>query len=143
MRREGFEVNGKRVARIRREEEIKVSKKNNASKPVSSNAYEGRRVLAFDPGQRSVRSPTTNERRIRAFSFLSFINSHSKDKSESRPGCEQHWRQFARADKHTYGLLVLRAQTLHACLFPMLFVHDVAYAADIRHPDRSIRDLPE
>ena len=27
MRREGFEVNGKRVARIRREEEIKVSKK--------------------------------------------------------------------------------------------------------------------
>ena len=43
MRREGFEVNGKRVARIRREEEIKVSK-NNASKPVSSDPYEGRRL---------------------------------------------------------------------------------------------------
>ena len=40
MRRDGFEVNGKRVARIRREEGIKVSKKQRRTKRLGISTAE-------------------------------------------------------------------------------------------------------
>ena len=49
MRREGFEVNGKRVARIRREEGIKVSKKQRRMKRLGISTAERQR--AERPGQ--------------------------------------------------------------------------------------------
>ena len=49
MRREGFEVNGKRVARIRREEGIKVSKKQRRMKRLGVSTAERQR--AERPGQ--------------------------------------------------------------------------------------------
>ena len=49
MRREGFEVNGKRVARIRREEGIKVSKKQRRMKRLGISTTERQR--AERPGQ--------------------------------------------------------------------------------------------
>ena len=44
MRRDGFEVNGKRVARIRREEGIKVSKKQRRTKRLGISTAERRRA---------------------------------------------------------------------------------------------------
>ena len=49
MRREGFEINGKRVARIRREEGIKVSKKQRRMKRLGISTAERQR--AESPGQ--------------------------------------------------------------------------------------------
>ena len=49
MRRDGFEVNGKRVARIRREEGIKVSKKQRRTKRLGISTAERQR--ADRPGQ--------------------------------------------------------------------------------------------
>jgi putative transposase len=49
MRREGFEVNGKRIARIRREEEIKVSKKQRRLKRLGISTADRQR--AERPGQ--------------------------------------------------------------------------------------------
>jgi putative transposase len=49
MRREGFEVNGKRVARIRKEEGIKVSKKQRRMRRLGVSTAERQR--AEGPGQ--------------------------------------------------------------------------------------------
>jgi putative transposase len=77
MRRHGFEVNGKRVARIRREEGIKVSKKQRRMKRLGISTAE--RERAERPGQVwSWDFVADQTEKARSFRILTLLDEHTR-----------------------------------------------------------------